>query len=204
MKCGSNRTISLIVHGSKVILKIISNRLKNKLEQEVSIHQAGFQKYRGTRDQLFNLKQIIEKQRECNLDLYICFIDAEIISKVRYLFITQVSNPDKIPTKQSHGGSCKDENWPESFFINQSIDRSVNQSVLEGTYTSRTAISPFSVVLLTKELKLKFCRFRISSHSEQNSSHNATSYKKLEKHSTLRNCSSGESPDRHCKTISYD
>ena len=56
MECGNNRTISLIVHASKVILRIISNRLKNKLEQEVSIQQAGFQKYRGTRDQLFNLR----------------------------------------------------------------------------------------------------------------------------------------------------
>ena len=75
MEYGNNRTISLIVHASKVILKIISNRLKNKLELEVSIQQAGFQKSRGTRDQLFNLKQIIEKQREYNQDFYICFID---------------------------------------------------------------------------------------------------------------------------------
>ena len=45
------------------------------MEQEVSVEQAGFRRNRGTRDQLFNLKQIIEKQREHNKDLYICFID---------------------------------------------------------------------------------------------------------------------------------
>lgn len=85
MECGNNRTISLIVHASKVILKIISNRIRNKMEQEVSIQQAGFRKNRGTRDQLFNLKQIIEAHREYNQELYICFIDyIKAFDKVRH------------------------------------------------------------------------------------------------------------------------
>ena len=54
------------------MLKIIMKRLENILETEVNKTQAGFRKGRGTRDHIFNL---IEKFREIDEDLHICFID---------------------------------------------------------------------------------------------------------------------------------
>ena len=73
--CSNYRTIALISHASKILLKIIQKRLENKLEEEINIVQAGFRPKRGTRDQIFNLRHIIEKCREYNIDLYACFID---------------------------------------------------------------------------------------------------------------------------------
>ena len=49
--------------------------MKEKLNEELSELQAGFRTGRGTRNQILNLKMIIEKNRECNNDLYLCFID---------------------------------------------------------------------------------------------------------------------------------
>jgi len=74
-ECSNYRTISLISHASKVLLKIIINRMKCKLDQEISITQAGFREGRGTRDQIVNIRNVIEKCREHQLPLYMCFID---------------------------------------------------------------------------------------------------------------------------------
>ena len=57
------------------MLKIIMKRLENILETEVNKTQAGFRKGRGTRDHIFNLRNIIEKFREIDEELHICFID---------------------------------------------------------------------------------------------------------------------------------
>ena len=74
-ECSNHRTISLICHASKVLLKIIIRRLKLKLDQEISEEQAGFREGRGTRDQIVNIRNIIEKCKDHRLPLYMCFID---------------------------------------------------------------------------------------------------------------------------------
>ena len=73
--CSNYRTIALISHASKILLKIIQKRLEQKLNDEINIVQAGFRPNRGTRDHIFNLRNILEKCREYNKDLYACFID---------------------------------------------------------------------------------------------------------------------------------
>jgi len=49
--------------------------MQKKLEDEINITQAGFRQGRGTRDHIFNMRNIIEKCREYNRDLCACFID---------------------------------------------------------------------------------------------------------------------------------
>ena len=73
--CSNYRTIALISHASKILLKIIQKRIERKLDEEINIVQAGFRPNRGTRDHIFNLRNILEKCREYNKDLYACFID---------------------------------------------------------------------------------------------------------------------------------
>ena len=74
-ECSNNRTISLIVHMSKILLKIIQKRLTPYIDREISIEQAGFIKGRGTRDQIANIRWILEKVREVKKEIYFCFID---------------------------------------------------------------------------------------------------------------------------------
>ena len=75
MQCCHNRTIAQISHASKIMLKIIGGRLKSRLDSEIAVEQAGFRSGKGTRDQILNLKLIMEKYRERQRKLYICFID---------------------------------------------------------------------------------------------------------------------------------
>ena len=55
-ECSNYRTIALISHGSKVILKILQARLQQYVNCELPEVQAGFRKSRGTRDQVSNIQ----------------------------------------------------------------------------------------------------------------------------------------------------
>ena len=68
-------TIVLISHTSKVMLKILQARLQEDMNHELPDVQALFKKGRRTRDQLANIRWIIEKGREFHKNIYFCFID---------------------------------------------------------------------------------------------------------------------------------
>ena len=63
-ECSNYHTIALISHASKIMLKILQIRLQQYMNQEPSDVQASCTKGRGTRDQITNIHQIIEKARE--------------------------------------------------------------------------------------------------------------------------------------------
>ena len=75
--CSNYRTIAIISHASKVMLKILQARLQQYANRELpDVHTGsdGFKKARGTRDQISNICWIIEKAREFQ-NIYFCFID---------------------------------------------------------------------------------------------------------------------------------
>ena len=68
-------TVALISHASKVMLKILQARLQRYMNRELPDLQAGFRKGRGTRDQIANIRWIMEKAREFQKNIYCYFID---------------------------------------------------------------------------------------------------------------------------------
>ena len=74
-ECSSYCTTALISHTSKVMLKILQVSLQQYMNCEHPDVQYGFRKDRGTRDQIANIHCIIEKARECQKNIYFCFID---------------------------------------------------------------------------------------------------------------------------------
>ena len=74
-ECSNYRTIALISHSSKVMLKILQARLQQYMNSELPDVQAGFRKERGTRDQIANIRWIIKNAREFQKNIYFCFID---------------------------------------------------------------------------------------------------------------------------------
>ena len=72
-ECSNYRTIVLISHGSKVMLKILQARLQQYMNQKIPNVQAGFRKGRGTRDQIANICLIIQKARDFQKNTYFCF-----------------------------------------------------------------------------------------------------------------------------------
>ena len=74
-ECSNYHTIALISHASKVMLKILQARIQQYMNRELPDVQAGFRKGIGTRDQIANIRWIMEKAREFQKSIYFCFID---------------------------------------------------------------------------------------------------------------------------------
>ena len=68
------QTIMLISSTNKVKLKILHARLQQYVNWELPDVQAGFKKSRETKDQIANIRWIIEKTREFQKNIYFCFI----------------------------------------------------------------------------------------------------------------------------------
>ena len=74
-ECSNFRTIALISHATKGMLKILQARLQQYVNHELPDVHAGFRKGRGTRDQLANICWVIKQAREFQKNISFCFID---------------------------------------------------------------------------------------------------------------------------------
>ena len=73
-ECSNYHTIALISRASKVMLKILQARLQQYMNLELPDVQAGFRKGRGTKDQIANIRWIMEKAGEFQKNIYFCFM----------------------------------------------------------------------------------------------------------------------------------
>ena len=73
--CQNYRTFGVISQSSKVMLKVILNRLKPRAEEITAEEQAGFRAGRSTTEQIFNLRILCEKYLQHQQNLYHVFID---------------------------------------------------------------------------------------------------------------------------------
>ena len=74
-ECANPWTIAFISYASKAMLKILHARPQHYVKQELSNVQAGFRKGSRTGDQIANIRWVIEKAREFQKNIYLCFID---------------------------------------------------------------------------------------------------------------------------------
>ena len=72
-QCQRMLKLPLISHASKVMLKILQPRLQQYMNRELPDVQAGFRKGRGTRDQIANIRWIIEKARVPEKHLFLLY-----------------------------------------------------------------------------------------------------------------------------------
>lgn len=85
VKCELHRTISIMSHIIKVILRVIMERVRRHINPEISTSQYGFKKDNATRNAIFTLRTISERLVDLNKDVYVCFIDyTKAFDKVRH------------------------------------------------------------------------------------------------------------------------
>src|SRR5688572_3275794 len=86
-----HRTISLMSHITKLILRIIMMRARNKLKPEIGNEQCGFMEDTGTRNAMFKLRMISERAIEMQKDVYACFIDyTKAFDKVQHVDLMEI------------------------------------------------------------------------------------------------------------------
>ena len=62
-------------HITKILLKILMARMRNKITPEIAEEQCGFVKDKGTRNAIYMLRTLTERAIEIQRGLYLCFID---------------------------------------------------------------------------------------------------------------------------------
>ena len=75
IECDNYRLISLMSHILKIILRILMNRNKRRINEAISDVQCGYNSGKGTRNAVLHLRMIMEKLIQKPKDLYIYFID---------------------------------------------------------------------------------------------------------------------------------
>ena len=73
-ECSNYRTIALISHTSKIMLKILQARLQQYMNHELPDVQTEFRKGRGTRNQIANIHWIINKAREFQKNIHLLLL----------------------------------------------------------------------------------------------------------------------------------
>ena len=80
------------------MLKILQARLQQYMNCELPDVQAGFRKGRGTRDQIANIRWIIEKATEFQKNIYFCFIDYDkCFNSVDHNKLWKILNEMEVP-----------------------------------------------------------------------------------------------------------
>ena len=100
-ECSNYSTIALISQASKVMLKILQDRLQQYVNRELPDVQAGFKKGRGTRDSIPSIRWIIEKAREFQKNIYFCFIDCGSQQTVENSSRDGITRPPDLPPEKS-------------------------------------------------------------------------------------------------------
>ena len=98
IKCKDFRTISLMSHGIKLLLKVVLKRLEGKLETEISNNQLSFQKESsGMGEMIFALRMLCERCIQIQQNVCLCFADYEkAFDKVRHKTIIKLLNKDQL------------------------------------------------------------------------------------------------------------
>ena len=112
MDCGNWRGITLMAVIAKIMGRIIIKRIKDGTDAKLRNEQAGFRTGRGTIEQIFILKNIIEQSIEWNNNLYVCFVDFEkafdsVHRETLWKIMRHYGVPEKLITiiKKSYEGS---------------------------------------------------------------------------------------------------
>ena len=111
-ECKDYRTLSLICHVSKIMLRIITRRLEKKAYEYISTNQFGFRKEQGTREAIGMLRTICERSIEHGNDVYVGFVDLEkAFDRVDWRLMLE--------TLKNIGIDWKDRRMIKQLYINQ-------------------------------------------------------------------------------------
>ena len=72
-ECELHRTISLMSHITKLMLKVLIKRMKRPIRQEIADVQCKFTEGKGTTNAIFIMRNLIERSIEVQKDIFLCF-----------------------------------------------------------------------------------------------------------------------------------
>ena len=123
-KCSEFRTVSLITHAAKIMLRVLNRRMKRIMEENSGEEQFGFRSGKGTRDAIGLLRMIGERYVERGKGIYFCFMDLEkAFDRVNWEKMMQILNAKHV--------DWKDKKLIKELYINQKAAVRVNEEMTE-------------------------------------------------------------------------
>ena len=149
--CELYRTISLMSHLTKVLLRIIMARMRKSLRPEISQLQFGFVPDKSTRNAIFTLSMLAERCIEMQKDLYLCFIDySKAFDKVRHEKLFNILEHLDIDGKDLRG--IRSLYWDQSAAVRIGGELSeyklIKRGVRQGCVMSPDLFNIYSVMIL--------------------------------------------------------
>ncbi|GFR87016.1 endonuclease-reverse transcriptase [Elysia marginata] len=84
-ECKLHRTISLMSHVTKILLRVVMMRIRSKIKPEMADEQYGFVEAKGTTNAIYTLRTLIQRAIEVQKDVYLCFLDyTKAFDRVRH------------------------------------------------------------------------------------------------------------------------
>ena len=154
--CKNYRTISLISHASKVMLKVLLNRLTPQAEKIISEEQAGFRAGRSTTEQIFNLRILCERYLQHQQDLYHVFIDfKKAFDRVWHAALWATLKHYNVNTNLIRAMQSLYENATSAVFSNNSLGEwfKTTVGVRQGCLLSPTLFNIFLERIMTDALE---------------------------------------------------
>ena len=138
-KCKEHRTISLMSHIAKLVLRIVINRIRGKKLQEVYPEQYGFMPDKGTRNAIFVLKRLVERSVEKQKDVFTCFIDySKAFNTVKHESLVELMQ--SLDVDDADTRLLTNLHWTQTFAVRCDKDlnewMSIKQGVRQGCVAS--------------------------------------------------------------------
>ena len=147
--CELHRTISLMSHVTKLLLRIIMMRVRNKINPEIAEEQCGFVEGKGTTNAIFILRTLIERALEIQKDVYLCFIDyTKAFDRVRHDEIIKELTKLKIDGKDLR--IIKNMYWEQTAAMRVEISafQKIKRGVRQGCVLSPDLFSLYSEIIM--------------------------------------------------------
>ena len=119
VRCEDHRKISLIVHASKIMLKILYARMERKANEFIEDDQFGFTKGKGTREAIAAICILGERSMEHLQELYVCMIDIEeAFDRVNWTKLMDII--------KDIGVDWRDRRLVTNLYMNQTVTMRIN------------------------------------------------------------------------------
>ena len=77
VECADHRTISLISHASKILLRVLTKRIEGRIADFIGKTQFGFRRGCGTREAIGVMRMVCERSLDLGNEVFVCFVDFE-------------------------------------------------------------------------------------------------------------------------------
>ncbi|GFS10292.1 retrovirus-related Pol polyprotein from type-1 retrotransposable element R2 [Elysia marginata] len=170
-ECENHRTVSLMSHTLKLLLRILLTRIRSKIKPEISETQFGFVANNGTTNAIFTMMMLMRRCIETQKDLYLCFIDySKAFDKVRHEELFHILDSLDIDGKDLR--ILKTLYWKQTATVRvggeHSEETPITRGVRQGCILSPDLFNLYSKMILRELDNIQFQGIGLGGHNINN------------------------------------